>query len=43
VGCGSKRSIFFHCSSDKNSFGIPSFSQIRCKGAREKYLPQNSF
>jgi hypothetical protein len=35
--------IFFHCSSDKNGFGIPSFSQIRSKGAREKYLHQNEF
>ena len=41
--CGSKGSIFFHCSSDKNGFGIPSFSQIRCKGAREKYLHQIMF
>ena len=35
---GSNGSIFFHCSSDKNGFGIPSFSHFRCKGAREKYL-----
>jgi hypothetical protein len=38
--CGSKGSIFFHCSSDKNGFGIPRFSHIRSKGAREKYLHQ---
>ena len=41
--CGSKGSIFFHCSSDKNGFAIPSFSHIRCKGAREKYLHHFTF
>jgi len=38
--CGSIGSICFHCSSDKNGFGIPSFSHIRSKGTREKYLHQ---
>jgi hypothetical protein len=42
-GCGSNGSIFFHCSSVKNGFGIRSFSHIRCKGAREKYLHQFMF
>jgi hypothetical protein len=41
--CGSNGSIFFHCSSVRNGFGIRSFSHIRCKGAREKYLHQFLF
>ena len=36
--CGSNGSIFFHCASDKNGFGIPSFSHNRRKGSRIKYL-----
>jgi hypothetical protein len=41
--CGNNGSIFFHCSSVKNGFGIRSFSQIRCKGAREKDLHHFTF
>ncbi len=34
---GNRGSIFFHCSSDKNGFGIPSFSQTRRKSTKYLY------
>ena len=36
--CGSNGSIFFHCSSDKNAFCIPSFSQNQRKSTSSKHL-----
>lgn len=38
LSCGRRGSIFFHCSSDKNAFCIPSFSQNIRKSTSTKYL-----
>ena len=40
---GSRGSIFFHCSSDKNAFCIPSFSQNLRKSTSAKYLQNKTY
>src|SRR5580693_2615323 len=40
---GSNGSIFFHCSSDKNAFCIPSFSQNHRKSTSTKYLQNKPY